>query len=150
MNIAIITDTYFPDINGVTSSIYTLSEALKSQGHCVYIFTVSEPKSLLRKLKADPTVYRLPSLPLIFLKPHRAAVPFSVRMLRMMRKLKIDIIHTNNLCTDIGAMVGLIEHIPHVWHIREFMWKDFEMFTIPGPFAGLTLLRKTRKQLSWK
>lgn len=36
------------------------------------------------------------------------------------------------------------------WHIREFMWKDFEMFTIPGPFAGLTLLRKTRKQLSWK
>ena len=41
MNIAIITDTYFPDINGVTSSIYTLALALRKRGHRVYIFAIS-------------------------------------------------------------------------------------------------------------
>src|SRR5665647_1997306 len=38
MNVAIFTDTYFPDINGVTSSVYTLSEELKKRGHNVYVF----------------------------------------------------------------------------------------------------------------
>ncbi len=47
------------------------------------------------------------------------------QVIHLVRKWKIDIIHTNNLCTDIGAMVSLIEHIPHVWHIREFMEEDF-------------------------
>lgn len=35
------------------------------------------------------------------------------------------------------------------WFIRQFMWKSFEIFTIPGPFAGLTLLRKAEKHLAW-
>lgn len=35
------------------------------------------------------------------------------------------------------------------WFIRQFMWKNFEFFTIPGPFAGLTLLRKSEKHLAW-
>lgn len=145
MNIAIITDTYFPDINGVTSSIYTLSEALKSQGHCVYIFTVSEPKSLLRKLKADPTVYRLPSLPLIFLKPHRAAVPFSVRMLRMMRKLKIDIIHTQTefFLGFAGLNISTSLRIP-VIHTYHTMLEDYTHY-IAGKLASPRFARQFSK-----
>lgn len=36
------------------------------------------------------------------------------------------------------------------WEIRKDMSKQFEIFTIPGPFAGLSLLRKTKKHLSWR
>lgn len=37
-----------------------------------------------------------------------------------------------------------------VWEIRTNpKYKNFEVFTIPGPYAGLTLIRKSKKQLSW-
>ena len=35
------------------------------------------------------------------------------------------------------------------WDIRQNSSDRFEFFTIPGPFAGLTLLRKAKKHLSW-
>jgi glycosyltransferase involved in cell wall biosynthesis len=36
------------------------------------------------------------------------------------------------------------------WEIRNNPdYKEFEFFTIPGPFAGLTLLRKSKKPLGW-
>ena len=90
MNVAIFTDTYFPDINGVTSSVYTLSEELKKRGHNVYVFTVSEPRSELKKMKVDASVFRFPSIPIIFIKPQRAANPFSIRLIRLIKKFKID------------------------------------------------------------
>ncbi|WP_233487721.1 hypothetical protein [Aerococcus sp. 1KP-2016] len=44
MNIAIFTDTYFPQVSGVATSIQTLKETFEENGHNVYIFTTSDPK----------------------------------------------------------------------------------------------------------
>ena len=44
MNIGIFTDTYYPQVSGVATSIKTLKEQLESQGHHVYIFTTTDPK----------------------------------------------------------------------------------------------------------
>ncbi|MFR8085550.1 MAG: glycosyltransferase family 4 protein, partial [Leuconostoc gelidum] len=44
MNIGLFTDTYFPQVSGVATSIKTLKEALEAQGHQVYIFTSTDPK----------------------------------------------------------------------------------------------------------
>ena len=43
MNIGLFTDTYFPQINGVGTSVHMLSEELTAMGHNVYIFTPSDP-----------------------------------------------------------------------------------------------------------
>lgn len=143
MNIAIVTDTYFPDINGVTSSIFTLSESLKSKGHKVYVFTVSEPKSVLRKLKADPTIYRFPSIPLVFIKPHRATLPFSVRMIRMMRKLKIDIIHTQSefFMGFVGVNAAIALNIPII-HTYHTMLEDYTHYVAGGRIASKKFARR--------
>lgn len=143
MNIAIVTDTYFPDINGVTSSIYTLSESLKSKGHKVYVFTVSEPKAILRKLKADPTIYRFPSIPLVFIKPHRATLPFSVRMIRMMRKLKIDIIHTQSefFMGFVGVNAANVLNIPII-HTYHTMLEDYTHYVAGGKIASRKFARR--------
>lgn len=37
MNIGIFSDTYFPQLNGVATSIRTLTHALREKGHTVYI-----------------------------------------------------------------------------------------------------------------
>ncbi|MBN2900604.1 MAG: glycosyltransferase family 4 protein, partial [Limosilactobacillus mucosae] len=39
MNIGLFTDTYFPQVSGVATSIKTLRDELTEQGHHVYIFT---------------------------------------------------------------------------------------------------------------
>lgn len=37
------------------------------------------------------------------------------------------------------------------WEIRKNpKYSDFEIFTLPGPFAGLSLIRKSKNQLSWR
>ncbi len=42
MNIGLFTDTYFPQISGVATSIKTLKNALEKQGHNVFIFTTTD------------------------------------------------------------------------------------------------------------
>lgn len=41
MKIGLFTDSYPPYINGVSTSVYNLREALKKLGHTVYIVTVN-------------------------------------------------------------------------------------------------------------
>ncbi len=47
------------------------------------------------------------------------------QLITLVREWSIDVIHTNNLCSDVGAMTALITKVPHIWHIREFMEEDF-------------------------
>ena len=41
-------------------------------------------------------------------------------MVRKIKKLNIDVIHTNTSVIDIGCKVAKKLNIPHVWHFREF------------------------------
>jgi 1,2-diacylglycerol 3-alpha-glucosyltransferase len=136
MNIAIVTDTYFPDINGVTSSIYTLAESLRNLGHKVYIFTVSEPKQMMAKLKEDSSVYRFPSIPIFFIKPHRATAPFSARVIRLMRELRIDIIHTQTefFMGFVGMNASHYLRLP-VIHTYHTMLEDYTHYIAKGYLA---------------
>ena len=43
MNIGLFTDTYFPQVSGVATSIKTLKDTLERKGHSVYIFTTTDP-----------------------------------------------------------------------------------------------------------
>ena len=45
VNIGLFTDTYFPQVSGVATSIKTLRDELTAQGHHVYIFTTTDPKA---------------------------------------------------------------------------------------------------------
>ena len=42
MRIGLFTDTYFPQVSGVSTSIRTLKEGLEKEGHEVYIFTTTD------------------------------------------------------------------------------------------------------------
>ena len=44
MNIGIFTDTFYPQVSGVGTSIATLRNQLERMGHTVYIFTTTDPK----------------------------------------------------------------------------------------------------------
>lgn len=67
MNIGLYTDTYFPQISGVATSIKTLKDALERQGHNVFIFTTTDPnvkKGTVEPMSFVLAAYRLFRLPI--------------------------------------------------------------------------------------
>jgi glycosyltransferase involved in cell wall biosynthesis len=40
---------------------------------------------------------------------------------------KIDLVHTNSSVTPIGAWIAFLSGLPHIWHIREFGWEDYQL-----------------------
>lgn len=134
MNIAIITDTYFPDINGVASSIYTLAIALRKRGHRVYVFVTSENNSpVVRRVGKNPPVFRIPSIPMLLVRPYRTTMPFSFRLVQILKRLKIDIIHTQTEFSMglVGLSSSMTLHLPIV-HTYHTMLEDYTHYILGG------------------
>ena len=139
MNIAIITDTYFPDINGVTSSIYTLAIALRKRGHRVYIFATSENNSpVIRRVSKHPPVFRIPSIPMLLVRPYRTTMPYSFRLVQILKRLKIDIIHTQTEFSMgiVGLSSSMTCHLPIV-HTYHTMLEDYTHYILNGKVSGI-------------
>lgn len=102
MNIAMFSDTYAPQVNGVVTMIKMLEKNLQSKGHKVYIFTVDHPKA-----SKQDNVYRVPSLKFPWEKQHRIGLPTNYReLLQIMKNLHIDIIHSHT-----SIIVGHLSNI---------------------------------------
>lgn len=54
------------------------------------------------------------------------------KLLKVVKTFRPDIIHTNVGPIDIGYRVAKKRKIPHVWHLREYINKDFDMNPIPS------------------
>lgn len=48
----------------------------------------------------------------------------------ILKNKNIDIIHSNTSVVDLGYRLSKILNIPHIWHIREFGEKDFNMYPL--------------------
>ncbi len=48
----------------------------------------------------------------------------------VVKKQKIDIIHTNSSVLNTGAILARMTGVPHVWHIREFALKGLGFFPV--------------------
>ncbi|MEK6557649.1 MAG: glycosyltransferase [Candidatus Margulisiibacteriota bacterium] len=90
MNIAIFTDTYLPQINGVVTSIELFRAALVQKGHKVYIFA----PYVGRRPKDERNVFRFRSAKFLFQPEYRISFPFSSKAVSHFPKLDIDIVHS--------------------------------------------------------
>jgi len=129
MNIAIFTDTYPPQINGVATSTRMLEKELIALGHTVYIFTASDPNAV----NDPPHVFRMPSMPFVFLPSHRFALLYPPKLLLKMRSLKIDVIHTQTEFPlgIFGVAVAGFLRVPQV-HTYHTMYEDYVHYVAGG------------------
>lgn len=139
MNIGIFTDTYYPKINGVVTSIRTLEKELTNQGHNVYIFTTTQSN----ELKKNNHIYRLPSMPLVLFADHKIGISYSPRALKAVKRLKLDVIHcqTEFSLGIFAKMASKRYNIPFV-HTYHTMYEDyvhylskFKLFNFSPGFA---------------
>ena len=91
MRIGLFTDTYFPQVSGVATSIRTLKMELEKQGHTVFIFTTTD-KDVNRY--EDWQIIRIPSVPFFAFKDRRFAYRGFSNALEIARQYQLDIIHT--------------------------------------------------------
>ena len=129
MNIGMFTDTYCPQINGVATSVATLTGELESRGHKVFIFTAKDPATPGK----EANVFRLPSMPFVFSPTYRATYLYPPRLLMNMRKLDLDVVHTHTEFSVglLGKIVSEYLQIPHV-HTYHTMWEEYTHYVARG------------------
>jgi glycosyltransferase involved in cell wall biosynthesis len=110
MRVALFSECYTPVANGVVTSIQTLRETLRAQGHTVAIFAPGTPQ-----LDDDPDVFRLPELPFPN-HPYHFARPFP-RLKVDFSALDIQLIHCQHPFTvgHLGADVARKYDLPMVY-----------------------------------
>ncbi len=136
MKIGLFTDTYFPQINGVVSSVCMLKENLEKLGHQVFIFTIKDPLAT----KDEPNVYRVPSFP--FAKAWRLGVFYHPRLVRKIKSLQLDVIHTHTEFSLglFGRAMARELQIPHL-HTYHTIFEDYTHYIVK--FSALNPIAKT-------
>ncbi|MFT9051507.1 glycosyltransferase family 4 protein [Liquorilactobacillus nagelii] len=131
MNIGIFTDTYYPQVSGVATSIKTLKEQLESQGHHVYIFTTTDPK--VASDEYEKNIFRFTSIPFISFTDRRIAVRGLFRAYQVAKELQLDIVHTQTEFSMgwIGKFVAKNLKIPCI-HTYHTMYEDYLHYVAKG------------------
>lgn len=131
MNIGLFTDTYFPQVSGVATSIKTLRDELTAQGHHVYIFTTTDPQA--KKDDVENGIYRFASIPFVSFTDRRIAIRGGIRAVHLARQFHLDVVH-NQTEFALGMIGKLVAHeldIPclHTYHT---MYQDYLHYIANG------------------
>jgi 1,2-diacylglycerol 3-alpha-glucosyltransferase len=133
MRIGIFTDTYPPYINGVSTSIKMLEQALRKKGHQVFIVTVN-PEDMKFKYEENGRIIRIPGIP-TGIYDYRLTGIYPIRVLKKIKKWNLDVIHSH---TEFGVgtfarLVAKQYDIPLV-HTYHTMYEDYVHYITHGYF----------------
>lgn len=130
MRIGLFTDTYFPQVSGVATSIRTLKTELEKLGHTVFIFTTTD-KDVNRY--EDWQIIRIPSVPFFAFKDRRIAYRGFSTALEIARQYQLDIIHTQTEFSLglLGVWIAKKLRIPVV-HTYHTQYEDYVRYIAKG------------------
>lgn len=130
MRIGLFTDTYFPQVSGVATSIRTLKIELEKLGHTVFIFTTTDQDV---NRYEDWDIIRIPSVPFFAFKDRRVAYAGFRDVLKIASRYKLDIIHTHTEFSlgILGKMIAKELEIPVV-HTYHTQYEDYVHYIAKG------------------
>lgn len=104
MRIAVFTDTFLPQVNGVVRSTVTMLNGLVGHGHEAAVFTMQVGKVYPREVSFDDLdprvrVHTFPSLQVPGFKDIQARIPTVVQPLKAARRFRPDVIHLQTIFT---------------------------------------------------
>jgi glycosyltransferase involved in cell wall biosynthesis len=111
LRLALFSDTYPPQINGVAPTLARLVKAVESRGGAVQVVTVSDPEAT-----GDPQVERWPSIPFWAYPQLQMAAPRRDKALDLIERWKPNLIHsTTEFGVGLGGLFGAREkRVPFV------------------------------------
>jgi 1,2-diacylglycerol 3-alpha-glucosyltransferase len=131
LKIALVTDTYFPRINGVSTSTQIFAEEFAKMGHEVHIYAPAFPNHIDESNHLK--VYRFPSFYLFFDPEDRLGMPWKdKKLVRQFMDQKYDIVHTQTPFTIGGPAVKWAHKsgakVVHTYHtlfaayVEHYLW----------------------------
>ena len=123
MRIALFSETYLPQINGVATHVKTLKEGMEALGHQVLVVT-ADPKAEVCHMKEG--VLRCPAAELKDLYGYGMAPSYNLERMRLIQAFSPDIAHTH---TEFGIGSTGLEtarklKIPFIYTLHT-MWDDY-------------------------
>lgn len=143
MRIAIVTECYVPEVNGVVYHIETLSKGLREAGHQVLI--VKPDFNVKRHIIKDNILYS-PAVKLKNMYDYSISYPYSKTRLKLLKEWKPDIIHIHNEYSQgiFALYAGKKLGIPIVYTIHT-MYYDYLHY-----FGILQNLKVLKKAVHWE
>lgn len=117
MKIGIFTDTFTPQINGVTSIVQELERVFLRQGHRVYIFA---PAYSPQQRRENERIYRFPAVNARFHKESRIVIPYDRRAFEAFQKLEVVYSHTPFSMGLLALRVANRYKLPHIHTYHTF------------------------------
>ncbi len=111
MKIGMFSDTFTPQINGVTTILLEVNKILKQLGHEPYIFAPQYSKD---QPQANGNIFHFPALKFIFHKESRFILPFNKEASSVFKNLDIVYSHTPFGMGLIAMNVMRKYDLPHV------------------------------------
>ncbi|MBQ6538826.1 MAG: glycosyltransferase [Bacilli bacterium] len=124
MRIGLFADTYPPQINGVSTSVQMLKQALEREGHIVYVITSNNESAFKYKYDEKERVLRVPGIK-TGLYDYRLSRIYPVHLRKFIKSWKLEVIHSHHEFS-IGIMARLLAkelNIPLV-HTLHTMYED--------------------------
>lgn len=137
MKIGLFTDSYPPYINGVSTSVYNLREALKKLGHTVYIVTIND-SIIKHEYDEKEKILRIPGIP-IGIYDYRLSEIYPISTVKMIKKWKLDVIHSHTEF-GIGIFARILSKkfkIPLV-HTYHTLYEDYTHYITHNHFDKLS------------
>lgn len=145
MKIGLFSDTFYPEINGVATSVLTLHRELTRRGHEVHVFA---PKCRGWESCQQDTVHYIASAPLLVLKDRNVAFPGPLTNWEA-TKLDFDIVHTNSefVMGHFGRLVARANDsvLIHTYHT---IWEEYTYYVTHG-VADEAARKVARKYSEW-
>lgn len=137
MRIGLFTDTYPPFINGVSTSVNMLKNALEKLGHEVFVVTVNT-EGYEYNIKEDGKVICVPGVP-IKLFDYRISSIYPMKIVKTIKSWQLDVIHSHTEF-GIGTYARIMAKklkIP-VIHTYHTMYEDYVYYITKGHFDKLS------------
>ncbi len=139
--------THYTELYGANQSLLNLIDGLRHYGHTLTVICPDRGDLLdaLARRGAEAAV-----LPFAWWSsPHptarAAAKRFLVNLHRLpkivqqLKEWQTDLVYSNSSVFCVGALAAARLGLPHVWHIREFGARDYDLF----PDVGKSIFRRT-------
>lgn len=146
MRIALFSDTYPPDINGVSTSVLLQKKALEEMGHDVLVVTTGLKHQ--RKVTLEDKVLRIPGVTLPFLYGYRLAFPYNHRAWQLLKDESFDVLHVQQEfgVSLFGRLLSRQRDIPMVYTFHT-CYEDYTPYLTRGRKLPDALLKKVVARL---
>ena len=93
LNIAVVTETYPPDINGVAHTLSKIVQGLQARGHVIWLVRPRQPGADVATVNSHYQEVLVRGLPIPFYKQLRLGLPAKRELLRLWSRQRPDIVH---------------------------------------------------------